>query len=42
MERKWCTREYQPGDEDGIIALWKVAFPEGESERADLKYWNLN
>jgi GNAT superfamily N-acetyltransferase len=40
MERKWCTREYQPGDEDGIIALWKVAFPEGESERADLKYWN--
>ena len=40
MERKWFTREYQPGDENGIIALWKVAFLEGEGGRADLEYWN--
>jgi GNAT superfamily N-acetyltransferase len=40
MEREWSTREYQPGDEAGIVALWKEAFPEGESGRADLTYWN--
>ena len=40
MDRKWVTRGYKPGDEDGLIALWKAAFPEGESGRAELDYWN--
>jgi len=40
MGKEWFTREYQPGDEKGIITLWKVAFPEGESGRANPGYWN--
>jgi GNAT superfamily N-acetyltransferase len=40
MDREWFTREYRPGDEHGIIALWKAAFPDGESGRAELNYWN--
>ncbi len=40
MGKKWFSREYRPGDETGIVALWKSAFPAGESERADLVYWN--
>jgi GNAT superfamily N-acetyltransferase len=40
VERKWAAREYQPGDERGIIALWTAAFPDGERGRADLQYWH--
>jgi GNAT superfamily N-acetyltransferase len=40
MDEKWVTRGYRPGDEAGIIALWKAAFPDGESGRADPDYWN--
>jgi len=40
MDRKWITRGYKPGDEDGILALWKASFPDGEIGRADLAYWN--
>ncbi|MGD9405394.1 MAG: GNAT family N-acetyltransferase [Anaerolineae bacterium] len=40
MERKWITRAYQPGDETGLMALWKAAFPDGESGRAEVDYWN--
>jgi GNAT superfamily N-acetyltransferase len=39
MERKWSTRGYSPGDEDGILALWRTVFPDGESGRADPGYW---
>ena len=40
MDRKWVTRAYKPGDEAGLMALWKAAFPDGESGRAELDYWN--
>jgi len=40
MDIKWTTRNYKPGDEQGIIDLWRASFPEGELERAELGYWN--
>ena len=40
MDRKWVTRAYEPGDEDRLMALWKMAFSDGESGRAELDYWN--
>ncbi len=40
MERKWSTRMYQPGDEQGILELWRLVFSEGEQERGTLAYWN--
>jgi hypothetical protein len=39
MDRTWITRDYLPGDEQGIIDLWKQVFFEGEQERAELDYW---
>jgi hypothetical protein len=41
VEKKWTTRDYRPGDERGIVDLWKQVFSEGgEIERADPAYWN--
>jgi len=39
MSATWHTRNYQPGDEEGILALWRESFPEGEQRRTELDYW---
>jgi hypothetical protein len=38
-DRKWITRNYREGDEQGIVDLWKLVFAEGEQERGELAYW---
>jgi len=40
MDRQWTTREYQPGDEFGIVELWNAVFPQGEVGRGSLRYWH--
>jgi len=39
MRPAWSTRTYQPGDEQGILALWRQSFPDGEQRRTQLDYW---
>jgi hypothetical protein len=39
MEKEWITREYGPGDEERILSLWKMVFPDGESGRGEPGYW---
>jgi GNAT superfamily N-acetyltransferase len=39
-ERKWLTRPYKDGDEEGIYALWKVVYPEHSYDREHwMKWW---
>ena len=41
MEREWLSRAYEPGDEIGIGALWRIVFPaDSETGRAKAEYWN--
>lgn len=40
MDRIWTMRDYRPGDENGILQLWRDAFPEGEMERTSPDYWH--
>ena len=41
MDTKWLSRPYEPGDEVGIGALWRTAFPnDDEIGRTEVEYWN--